>query len=133
MKLRVERKWKRSTYTIGNFYVNGELWCNTIEDVVRDKGQKVKDKTAIPYGTYKVIWSYSPHFKRFTPRLMDVPMFQGVLIHPGNDEDDTSGCIILGENKVKGKVINSRKWCEKLYDVVEKAYKNYEPITIEIV
>lgn len=49
----------------------------------------------------------SPKFKRELPRILNVPHFDGILIHRGNTAKDTSGCILIGENKVKGKVINS--------------------------
>lgn len=57
MKLKVERLWKKATYTVGRLYVDGKLYCNTLEDVVRDldKEEKVPGKTAIPAGTYKVV------------------------------------------------------------------------------
>lgn len=65
------------------------------------------NQTAIPTGNYKIIVNLSPKFKRNLPRLIDVPGFDGILIHRGNTDKDTSGCILIGENKVVGKVINS--------------------------
>ena len=79
-----------------------------MEDTVREK--KIAGKTAIPEGTYEVIVNRSPKFKRDLPRLLNVPNFEGILIHRGNTPNDTSGCILVGENKVKGKVINSTKY-----------------------
>lgn len=77
MKLRVERLWKKATYTVGRLYVNDRLYCNTLEDVIRnlDKEAKVPGKTAIPAGTYKVIFNWSPKFGRNLPRLLNVPHF----------------------------------------------------------
>ena len=77
-----------------------------------------------------------PYFKALCggklPRLMNVPGFDGVLIHTGNDEDDSYGCIIVGYNKVKGKVIESRKAFEKLYPILKQASNKKEKITIQI-
>ena len=116
MKLTLKRIALKPTYTIGHLYIDSKYFCDTIEDKVRDlkKESKVKGQTAIPYGTYEVTWSYSPRFKKFTPRLQNIPQFSGVLIHSGNTAADTEGCIIVGENKVVGKVINSRATVNKL-------------------
>ena len=134
MKLTLKRIALKQTYTIGHLYIDGEYFCDTIEDKVRDlkKEPKVKGQTAIPYGTYEVTWSYSPRFKKSTPRLYNVPQFSGVLIHSGNTAADTEGCIIVGENKIVGKVINSRSTVNKLYPIIQKACKEGK-VTIEIV
>ena len=109
-----------------------------MEDKVRDLNKngvfdgdekKVYGETAIPYGTYKVILSYSPKFKRILPELLDVPCFTGIRIHRGNTEKDTAGCLLVGENKVRGKVLNSTYWEKKLIEKLEG--KN--GITIQIV
>ena len=121
MKLTLKRIALKQTYTIGHLYIDGKYFCDTIEDKVRDlkKEPKVKGQTAIPYGTYEVITNVvSPRFKYRSwakpyggkiPRLVNVPGFEGVLIHPGTDQNSTSGCLIIGQNKIKGKVINSQK------------------------
>jgi hypothetical protein len=90
--------------------------------------KKVMHQTAIPTGEYQIIVNLSPAKKRMLPRLLDVPGFEGILIHRGNTEDDSSGCILVGENKVKGKVINSTQYEEKLV----KLLTDVEKITIEI-
>lgn len=144
MELRLERKWKKEKYTIGNLYVDGKFFCNTIED--RDRGlrqdlplsvnqkRKVKNETAIPTGRYRVTLGVkSPKMSQrpaydfcqgYVPRLINVPAFDGILIHIGNTERDSAGCIIVGENKVKGKVINSTETFHRLYDVLKKATGN---------
>ena len=119
MELILRRKFKGKQYTIGDLTVNGAFFCNTIEDVVRPNGVKIYGETAIPYGTYKVVMRYSPKYKKVLPLLLDVPMFEGIRIHSGNTQLDSLGCIIVGENKVKGRVINSRKTMEKLNKLFE--------------
>lgn len=136
MELRVERRFKGKTYTIGTMYVNGERFCDTLEDRVRDLGggeRKVPGETAIPEGRYKVIVNRSPKFGRDLPRLLDVPMFEGVLIHRGNTAEDSAGCILVGENKEKGKVINSTPYEEKLVALCKAALDIGETIEIEVV
>ena len=144
MELLLKRIYKGNKYTIGKLYIDGEWFCDTIEDVVRNlpkdcpytpKGrnckckEKVYGETAIPAGTYKVILSYSNRFKRILPELLNVPHFLGIRIHRGNTEQDSAGCIILGENKVKGKVINSTPYEIKLIKLLE----NQKNITITII
>lgn len=117
IKLRLERRYKGSKYTIGKLFINDEYFCDTIEDIDRGlkssmsieyiKKKKVYAETAIPTGTYKIEMTYSNKFKRILPLLVDVKGFSGIRIHRGNTEKDSSGCIVIGENKVKGRVINS--------------------------
>lgn len=135
MKLRVERLWKKATYTVGRLYVDEKLYCNTLEDVVRDldKEKKIPGKTAIPAGTYKVIYNWSPKFGRNLPRLLNVPHFEGILIHPGNTADDSVGCILVGNNTAVGRLTNSRDTSDRLNVLIEDAQRNREEITIEII
>ena len=143
MKILVKRIAKRPTYTIGKMYLDGKYFCDTLEDTDRNISQstpldtikkvKLPNNTAIPTGTYKVIVNVSPKFKRLLPRLLNVPGFDGVLIHRGNTDKDTSGCILIGENKVVGKVINSTGYETKLVSILNKAQDNKENITIEII
>lgn len=136
MILRVERRFKGETYTIGTLYVNGDRFCDTLEDRVCNLAggeAKVPGETAIPEGRYKVIVNRSPKFGRDLPRLLDVPQFEGVLIHRGNTAEDSAGCILVGENKVKGRVINSTPYEEKLVALCKAALAEGETIEIEIV
>lgn len=135
MKLRVERLWKKPAYTVGRLFVDGEFFCNTLEDTVRDLSneKKVYGKTAIPYGEYKVVYNWSPKFGRNLPRLLNVPAFEGILIHPGNTADDSAGCILVGRNTEVGRLTESRYTSDKLNVLIEDAQKRGESITIEIV
>jgi hypothetical protein len=135
MKLRVERLWKKPAYTVGRLFVDGKLFCNTLEDTVRDLSneRKVYGKTAIPYGEYKVVYNWSPKFGRNLPRLLNVPAFEGILIHPGNTADDSAGCILVGRNTEVGRLTESRYTSDKLNVLIEDAQRRGESITIEIV
>lgn len=137
ISLQLKRIAKKPTYTIGKLYLNGEYFCDTLEDTDRGLSQvmpleqimakKIKNQTAIPTGTYVIdMNTVSPKYSNFSkypwakpydakiPRLKAVPGYFGVLIHPGNTNADTSGCILVGENKVVGKVINSQLTWKKL-------------------
>lgn len=142
MKLKLKRRFLGDTYTIGSLYINDVYFCDTLEDKVRDlnkngkfdKGEvKVYGETAIPYGTYKITVNYSPKFKRDLPLLESVPSFEGIRIHRGNTPQDTLGCILLGENKVKGKVINSTPYELKITELLKTAQSKGETNTIEII
>lgn len=143
MKLTLKRIALRPTYTIGRLSVNGERFCDTIEDRVRGKAEmKVPGETAIPYGRYKVTLKVrSPKFSSYRqyqfcggylPRLLNVPGFEGVLIHIGNTADDSSGCIIVGENKAVGRVVNSTATFHRLYSLLKEADNRGDDIEIEI-
>ncbi len=131
MKLTLKRTAKKPTYTIGKLYVDGQYFCDTLEDKDRGLRQnmplseikkiKVMHETAIPSGTYNVIVNMSPSKKRLLPRLLNVPGYEGILIHRGNTDKDSSGCILVRENKAVGKVINSTQYELKLTEIIKQA------------
>lgn len=128
MKLELKRLYFKETYTIGKLYLNGVWQCDTLEDKHRPDGEKVYGETCIPEGTYKVIITMSNRFKKLMPLLLDVPGFEGIRIHSGNTSVDTSGCILVGLNKIKGMVVNSRLMFDNLMGKIE----NEKDITITI-
>lgn len=128
MNLLLKRIALKPEYTIGKLYIDGQYFCDTLEDTVREK--KIAGKTAIPEGTYQVIVNRSPKFKRDLPLLLDVPNFEGIRIHRGNTVKDTSGCILVGENKVKGKVINSTKYETLLTAILKREMQSGSSIKI---
>ena len=155
MKLRVERKWKKATYTIGKLYVNGKFFCNTLEDKDRGLNQnmplskikevKVAAATAIPTGTYNLRmdiispkYALKPWYVKNChgarmPRFENIPGYSGVLVHPGNTDKDTMGCLLVGKNDVVGMLTNSKATFLELYNKMYDAYKKGEKITIEII
>ncbi len=153
MELRVDRRWPKETYTIGRLFIDGALFCNTLED--RDRGLhqtdsleqirslKMPGETAIPRGVYTVAmntlspkYAAVPWYKSLCggkmPRLLDVPGFDGILIHPGNTALDTLGCILVGRNTAAGKLTESKATFAKLYKRMRDAADRGERITIEI-
>lgn len=152
VELYLDRKWKKSLYTIGRLFINGEFFCSTLEDTDRGLSDKmtaaeirkikIAGKTAIPAGRYKITLSVqSPRFSKkkqyafcngYLPRLQAVKGYSGVLIHIGNFPEDTEGCILVGENKVKGGVCNSTVWFKKLYEILKKADDEGKEIWITI-
>ena len=151
MNILLDRKYKKDAYTISNVYINGKWFCNAIEDKDRNlddampladiRRNKIYGETAIPRGTYKVDMdtispkyakknaAYTRPYGHKMPRLKNVKGFEGILIHAGTTAQDSFGCIIVGENKAKGKVINSQATWKRLMDTLLKDKDN---ITITI-
>lgn len=129
MEITVKRIAKLNDYTIGNLYLDGQFFCNTLEDTDRGlkdsqnllyiKSKKIFSKTAIPTGTYKVLLTYSFRFKRVLPLIVGVKGFDGIRIHQGNFPKDTEGCILVGKNNFKGGISESKETLEKLLKKLE--------------
>lgn len=152
MELQLKRRFRGPKYTVGSLFVNGVYECDTLEDTDRGltsdmsvdviKAKKIYGETAIPSGTYDIDMNIvSPKFKdrpwaKFCggklPRLLNVKGYEGVLIHVGNKAEDTLGCILVGDNKVKGQVVNSTSTFQQLYLQMLKAHTRGEKITITI-
>ena len=141
MELTVIRKYLKPTYTIGRFKHDDLILCDTLEDRVRDLNDynhdgdfddpgegKVYGQTAIPCGRYKVIVTYSPKLKRKLPLLISVPGFTGIRIHSGINEKSTKGCILVGENKIAGGLINGRYHESVITNLIEGALMNGEDV-----
>lgn len=147
MKLYLYRRAKKPTYTIGKLYDGVQRLCDTLEDRVRTlidldgdgnfdspgegKG-RVYGHTAIPAGTYVIKMQYSPTFKRMMPYLQDVPGFKYIMIHPGGTDLDTKGCILVGENTIRGKLVNSRGWSDIINRMLTEAEERKEENVISI-
>ncbi|MDR1525983.1 MAG: DUF5675 family protein [Tannerella sp.] len=142
MKLKLQRRFRGEGYTVGSLYIDGEYFCDTLEDVDRGLTQtmatedihriKIPHETAIPTGVYRMTANLSPAKKRILPRLLDVPGFSGILIHRGNTKNDSSGCILVGENRVKGKVVNSTPYEKRLVAILTEAQERGEETDIEV-
>ena len=99
MHIRVMREPSINDTTLGSLFINDHWQCHTLEDVIRPAGEKVRNKTAIPPGRYKLILSMSNRFKKIMPEVLNVPMFTGIRIHSGNTAKDTAGCLLVGQTR----------------------------------
>lgn len=154
MKILIKRTAKKQNYTIGQLFINGNKFCDTLEDPDRGltstmssleiSNKKVYGDTAIPTGTYTIdMNTVSPRFGSQTyykevcggkvPRLLNVPGYQGVLIHVGNVPKDTHGCILVGKNTKIGQVLESKDTFKSLYKELKKASDKKEQITVTII
>lgn len=153
MIIYLKRIFKGDSYTIGKLYVNGEAVCDTLEDTDRQLysymsredilKRKVYGKTCIPYGLYMIDMNtvssrlasssfYGSSCGGKVPRLLNVKGFDGILIHAGNTDKDTLGCILVGTNNVKGQVTNSRAAFLKLYKILKSYSDKKEELYIKI-
>jgi hypothetical protein len=156
MEIKVTRRWGGENSTLSTVRVDGVVQQFILEDVDRGLRQaqsdkaiakvKIKGKTAIPTGRYRIDITYSNRFKRLLPILLNVPGFTGIRIHPGNRHVNTDGCLLPGKTwwkedddfvvgtsrtaseDLQFKINNALKrgeevWCTILTD---SAYKPYE-------
>lgn len=153
MKLVIDRKYKKQSYTISNLYIDGKWFCNCLEDADRGLDNSMSEGmirtlkkpsiTAIPRGTYEITLDVvSPKYSKVqfykdvcngkVPRLKNVKGFDGILIHAGNTDKDSSGCLLVGQNKVKGQVVNSKETFKQLYNLLQDGKSKGEKIIIKI-
>jgi hypothetical protein len=153
MELKLKRIAKKNGYTIGKLSINGKYICDTLEDSDRGlasgmlldvlKHKKLAHITAIPTGRYQVTMnvisprlSRSKFYQQFgggrVPKLLNVPAFEGILIHCGNTAKDTDGCILVGKNSKVGMVLDSKITYSNLYPLLEAAYRHNERIFITV-
>ena len=153
MEILVYRKYKKTDYTLGIMSIDGVFVCNTMEDVDRGlddgmpdwmiKNKKIPNVTAIPTGRYEVdMDTVSQRFSKYPfymeacqgklPRIKNVKGFTGILLHCGADHSHSSGCILLGLNKVRGKLTDTKETFKKVYALMKEAHDRGEKIYITI-
>lgn len=153
MEILVHRVWKKAEYCVGRMSIDGKIICNTMEDTDRGlddgmqdwqiRNKKIPNRTAIPTGRYVVdMTNVSPKFSKYPfymevcqgklPRLKNVKGFDGILIHCGSDQTHSSGCILVGLNKQKGKLTDSKETFKKIYSLMKAANDRGETIYITI-
>ncbi len=134
MELKLNRIFLSSSATIGELWANNTHLCDTLEDRVRPEGEKIYGKTAIPEGTYEMVLSYSPRFKKILPEILNVPNFTGIRIHCGNSSADSSGCILVGtwDGEKEDWISDSKIAFNELMSLLQKAADNKEKVAITI-
>lgn len=156
MELRLRRIALTNNYTIGKLYIDNVYFCDVLEPTTRDYNKngvfdngekKIEGKTAIPYGRYPITldvkspkysdfkkYPWAEKYDGYLPRLMNVKTHVGILFHVGNYPKDTEGCLLVGENKKVGAVINSVATFQRLMDdYLLPAKKRKEAINITVI
>lgn len=116
----LDRRWFTDKSTIGEFIMDGLVFCYTLEDTCRAKGIKIYGATAIPAGRYELKITMSQRFKYDTPILLSVPNFEGVRIHKGNTDEDTEGCILVGMRHGEDVLYDSKRAFDLLLPEMRK-------------
>lgn len=121
--------------TLGKLFIDAVPECFTLEDEFREN--KVKGETRIPAGVYSIDLRHSP---KFTPKyghemlwIKDVPGFEYILIHKGNTEKDTKGCVLVGSAVFKDTIVSSGKAYEDLYPKVSKEVRAGRPVLLAVI
>ena len=149
MKIEVLRYSSGKRDTLGLFRIDCQFYCYTLEDEYRTK--KEYGETRIPRGTYEIklrseggfhnryLKKFGPEFHKGMLELQDVPDFTYVLIHIGNDDDDTAGCLLIG-NTVNNNLIESKRGFigdstsayREIYPIISKELLNGKQVFIRI-
>lgn len=130
MRIKILRSSLWRDYTLGQLFVDGQYLCDTLEPPIREV--KVPGKTAIPFGEYQVLVTWSPKFKRRLPLIKNVPNFEGVRIHCGNSLKDTAGCVLVGEWNGGNGLVSSISAEVAVTMKIEQAQRRGESVTLEI-
>lgn len=146
MKLQLLRYCHGPEATLGLLLINGRFHCYALEDESREV--KVPGETRIPAGSYRItlrtVGGFHARYARKFPDfhqgmlwLRDVPGFQFILIHIGNSDDDTAGCILIGDQANNalvddGFVASSAQAYRRIYPIIASAIERSETVTIEV-
>lgn len=140
MELKVERFQHNENETFGKFYIEGVYQCFTLEDPYKEK--KVWGETRIPEGRYKVelrkaggfhekyTEKFGKDFHRGMLHVTNVPNYTYILIHIGNTNKDTNGCLLVGTGKTKNSITNSTLAYKKIYPPIAKALEEGKEVWI---
>lgn len=143
MKILVQRFHSTKNYTVGLMFIDGVFKCFTLEDEKRDV--KVYAETRIPAGIYNLSLQaagslhtrYKAKFQFHKGMLLlnSVPNFSGIMIHMGNSDKDTAGCLLVGESFCLGcsKITDSQKAYEKIYPLISAALLAHEKVSVHVV
>jgi hypothetical protein len=143
INLFLTRLFFKETYTIGKLELHNVCNCDTLEDKVRDLNKdgdlldsgegKIDKHTAIPFGRYPVTVTYSGKFRRKLPLILNVKHFTGIRIHRGNTAEDSSGCILVGENTAPGQLTNSTFYEKKITAMLSAYLEAGEQVFINVI
>jgi hypothetical protein len=118
VNLLVKRRWLTELSTSGELWLDGQFFCFTLEPPTHSDDVKPR---AIPPGSYDLAISFSPRFRRLMPHVLNVPDFEGILIHFGNYPHDTEGCLLVGSTRSADFVGHSDATFAELFNKLDEA------------
>lgn len=145
MKIKVKVLIENDHATVSKLTIDGKFYGYVLED--ENRAVKIKGETRIPSGTYKIgLRTVGKHHEQYLKdypsihigmlELQNVPNFQFILIHKGNFETDTSGCLLCGKEWMGSagvlSVTKSKLAYDEIYPIISSAIKHKEDVTIEI-
>lgn len=143
LTLTLQRLQSYKDYSIGLMYIDGKLHSFTLEDEKRSV--KVYGETRIPAGVYNITYRtagrlHNQYGQKFYGHkgmlwIRNIPNFEYVYIHIGNDDDDTAGCILVGQSHKIGEnfIAHSTVAYESLYSIVSAALNQGKQVRINVV
>jgi len=146
MRIKLKRIHSNKESTLGLLYIEGVFACFTLEDQAQDR--KVMHETRIPAGTYEItlrtVGSFHQRYSKQFPDIhkgslwiRNIPGFEYVLIHIGNTDNDTSGCILVGDTATqnvtnRGFIGDSTKAYKRIYPQIAEALAQGRSVSITI-
>jgi hypothetical protein len=145
MEITVQRFSSNNESTLGVLFIDCDFQCYTIEDEFRSK--KARGETRIPAGRYRItlrneggfhsryLQKFGADFHKGMLWIRDVPDFEYILIHIGNDDDDTAGCLLVGNTANNnrsgaGFVGDSTGAYKELYQIIRDAILDGDDVWI---
>ncbi len=146
--LRISSESDSSSGLVFDITDGRKFLCYSLEDEFRN--DKVKHETRVPAGTYKILLRKEGGFHgRYTKKygdfhkgmlhVQDVPGFEYILIHTGNTDEHTSGCLIVGDSQENNQLLKngfigkSVQAYKRIYTPIATALENGEEVTITYV
>ena len=141
MKLGVLRFSSDSDSTLGILFDitdGNKFLCYTLEDEFREV--KIPGETRIPEGTYNVTLrtegglnqkyndKFGEEFNKGMLWVRDVPGFEYILIHIGNDDDDSAGCLLVGDTQTQN--ITKRGFIGSSTDAYKRIYPQIADVLV---
>lgn len=126
---------RAESFTPGVMYANGQRFCFTCEDqdrLLEKGGMKVKTRTAIPRGIYRLTTSMSQRFGKELPEVQNVPQFTGVRCHGGNRAENSEGCVLLGKVRTKVGIADCPDTVRRMISMINIAEAEGEKCWLEI-
>lgn len=128
MKVLLERERVTDDGTLGRLSIDGAFLAYSLEP-----GGDEDEHPPIPAGHYTVIINESTRFKRRLPLIVNVPGRLGIRVHPGNTEQNTSGCVLLGYQRSGARLSESAAACTAFQHMIAHPLASHEDVAFDVI